>query len=115
MTKIKTKTINKKVTIPNKKELREKKLTEALYKKAIGYSQEEIVEEYAKDKENLSELILSKRKVTLKTVPPDISAVKTLLEMIYNKKTTTFENLSDEELEKEKIKLLKLLKEIEKE
>jgi len=48
---------------------------------------------------------LVKRKVTTREIPPDIKAVKLLLDGGGD------ENLSDEELEEEKQKLLKLLKE----
>lgn len=49
------------------------------------------------------ELKLVKRKVTKRDIPPDIKAVKLLLD--------GKEELSDEELEEEKQKLLKMLKE----
>ena len=87
-------------------------MTEALYKKALGYSIEEIVEEYTKDKET-EELLLNKRKVTKKLVPPDISAVKTLLELMARREVD-FKNFTDEELQQEKMKLLKLLAKEEK-
>ncbi len=48
---------------------------------------------------------LVKRKVTTREIPPDIKAVKLLLDGGGD------EHLSDEELEEEKQKLLKLLKE----
>ncbi len=50
-----------------------------------------------------------KKKVVLKNVPPDVSAVKLLVELEGDK---DLKNLSDEELEKEKIRLLELLKNI---
>ncbi len=48
---------------------------------------------------------LVKRKVTTREIPPDIKAVKLLLD------GGNDENFSDEELEEEKQRLLKLLKE----
>ncbi len=48
---------------------------------------------------------LVKRKVTTREIPPDIKAVKLLLD------GGSDENFSDEELEEEKQRLLKLLKE----
>lgn len=48
-----------------------------------------------------------KRKVVLKPVPPDVSALKLLKE--FENEDENVRNLSDEELEKEKIRLIKLL------
>ncbi len=48
-----------------------------------------------------------KRKVVLKPVPPDVSALKLLKE--FENEDVNVKNLSDEELEKEKIRLIKLL------
>lgn len=83
----------------------QKLLHDALYKKALGYTSEEVVEEYINQDENL---VLSKRKVTSKQVPPDISAVKTLIELIDVKEDLS--NMTDEELLIERDKLLKILK-----
>ncbi len=47
-----------------------------------------------------------KRKVVSKNVPPDVSAVKLLVELDGDKDV---KNLSDEELEREKQRLIKLL------
>jgi hypothetical protein len=80
----------------------------ALIKKALGYTAQETVEEYAFKEDG--EISLSKKKVTKKKVPPDVSALKILLES----KSQSLNDMSDEELEQEKIRLLKLLKEIEK-
>lgn len=52
------------------------------------------------------ELTLVKKKVTKKDIPPDIKAVKLLMD-------GNDEQLSDEELESEKRELLKMLKEME--
>ena len=77
----------------------------ALYRKAVGYDSTETVEEYS---ESDGELVLVKRKVTIKNVPPDVSALKMLLDM---NETEDLSALSDEQLEKERKKLLKILKE----
>ena len=72
----------------------------ALKKCAVGLETNEIVEEYdAKD----GELRLVKRKVTKRDIPPDIKAVKMLMEV------GGVDSLSIEELEEEKKNLLKLL------
>lgn len=73
----------------------------ALLKCATGLSTSEVVEEFAVED---GELKLVKKKVTKRDIPPDIKAVKLLMD-------GGDETLSDEELEAEKQKLLKLLKE----
>ncbi len=66
-------------------------------------SSDEVTEEFVmKD----GELTLVKKKVTKKDIPPDIKAVKLLMD-------GNDEHLSDEELESEKRELLKMLKEME--
>ena len=54
-------------------------------------------------------LKLIKKKVTKKNVPPDITAIKILLE----NQGESIEEMSDEQLEKEKARLIKLLCECE--
>ena len=75
----------------------------ALIKKALGYDATETVEEYMTDGEG--EIKLSKKKVTKKNVPPDITALKMLLDS----KSESISQMTDEELEREKERLLKLL------
>ena len=77
----------------------------ALEKKALGYDTDEVVEEYGCTD---GEAVLLKRKVTKKAVPPDIQAAKILLE-----RQTSVQEMSDEELERERLRLLRLLKEDE--
>lgn len=74
----------------------------ALIKKALGYDYKEIVEEYVSSDEG--EVKLAKKKVTKKNVPPDITALKLLLDS-----QTPISQMSDEQLEQEKKRLLKLL------
>ena len=71
-------------------------------KVALGYSLEEVTEEYGVED---GQLKLVKRKETKKDIPPDLKAVKLLME------DKDYSVLSDEELEAEKQKLLKKLKE----
>ena len=54
-----------------------------------------------------------KRKVVLKSVPPDVSAVKLLLGL--READVNYKNLPDDELEAEKQRLLKILLEEENE
>lgn len=86
------------------KNLSEKKIEKALIKKALGYDSTEVVEEYVTGEEG--EIKLTKKKVTKKNVPPDITAIKMLMEL----EDVPIEEMTDEELEREKTRLLKLLK-----
>lgn len=76
---------------------------EALFKKATGYKTEEVVEEYSQAD---GEMALIKKKVTLKTVAPDCSAIKMIMD-----EEADYATFTDEELAREKQRLLKLLKE----
>ena len=82
----------------------EQDIKEAIMKVALGYSLEEVTEEYGVED---GQLKLVKRKETKKDIPPDLKAVKLLLD------DKDYSVLSDEELEQEKQKLLKQLKEEE--
>ena len=79
----------------------------ALEKRALGYDSTEITEEYQEGEDG--SLRMLKRKVVQKNVPPDVSALKLLFEL--NGKACDLSSLTDEELEREKIRLLKMLKE----
>lgn len=79
------------------------KIKGALLERALGYDADEVVEEYAFSE---GEPVLVKRKITKKRVPPDIQAAKMLLD-----DAPPVSALSDEELKREKIRLLELLKE----
>lgn len=72
-----------------------------LLKRAMGYTVEEIVEEYVGDEKG-GELI--KRKVTTKPVPPDVTALKTYIEL--SRQDDGYASMSDSELESEKERLL---------
>lgn len=80
------------------------KVKEALIKRAVGYEAQEITEEYTDDGDGGVKMV--KRKVVSKNVPPDVSAVKLLVELSGEEEV---KSLSDEELEKEKQRLLKML------
>lgn len=82
---------------------KEEKIGEALLKVALGYQVAEVTEEYA---EVDGQLKLTKRKKTKKDVPPDLKAVQLLLA---NDEENGFGDLSDEDLEMEKARLLTLL------
>ena len=91
-----------------KKKVDKTDLEQALIKKALGYDATEVVEEYVGDGD---EIKLSKKKVTTKNVPPDMSALKFLLD----ESQKQVGEMTDQELYEEKVRLLCLLKEIQKE
>ena len=82
------------------------KIEKSLIKKALGYQYKEVIEEYSINEDGEK---LSKKKVTTKDVPPDISAVKLLLESLNVSQSIDFENLTDEELKQEIKKAVELL------
>ena len=79
------------------------KIKGALLERALGYDADEVVEEYGFSE---GEAVLVKRKVTKKRVPPDIQAAKMLLDG-----APPLTSLSDEQLQREKERLLLSLKE----
>ncbi len=87
--------------------INKKKIEEALLKKAIGYDFEETVEEFCVD-ENGKEMKSSKRRVSKKHSPPDITALKTLLSLQEESKSK-YENMTEEELLNERARLLEEL------
>ncbi len=90
-------------------ELDEKKLKDALIKKAVGYDAKEEVKEFVVDEEGRE--VLSKKKVTKKHYSPDLSALKLVLDRYYSDLTAEFENMTEAELLQEKARLLQLLEE----
>lgn len=88
----------------------DEKIKDALLKKAVGFESDEIIEEYVADENGNS--VLSKRKITKKYNPPDVVALKFLLEE-EGQFDDEISKMSDEELLKERDRLLQLLKEKE--
>ena len=82
-------------------------LENALIKKALGYDATEVVEEYSSDNDGVVKLL--KKKITTKNVPPDMSALKFLLDEGQKELT----QMIDQELFEEKVRLLNILKEIQ--
>lgn len=79
----------------------------AIKKLVKGFCLKEVTEEYVAD--DNGDMKLSKQKVSKKLVPPNTD----ILKMLFNKTETqslSFDAWSDAELEKEKQRLLKLLK-----
>lgn len=89
-----------------------KNILNALKKKAVGYTVNECVEEYCADGEESYKLC--KKKITKKHYPPDVSALKVLLALDLNENKQAAD-MSDEELESEKQRLFKLLKDYQSE
>ena len=87
---------------------KEEKIGEALLKVALGYQVAEVIEEYA---EVDGALKLTKRKKTKKDIPPDLKAVQLLLA---SETGGGYGEMSDEELEEERKRLLAVLAETEK-
>ena len=91
--------------VKTKKSVSQSDFKDALVKKALGYDCTEVVEEYVSGDEG--EIRLTKKKVTKKNVPPDITAIKLLIDQ----NEQPIDQMTDEQLEEEKQRLLKLLKE----
>lgn len=85
----------------------EDKLKKALMKKAFGYTFNEVTEEYSTNENGDS--VLTKKKVTKKFNPPDVTALKILLEQsqLFDDEIS---KMTDEQLIAERDRLLKLLK-----
>lgn len=84
--------------------LKKDEISKQLLKKAQGFSENEVTEEYEESEEGLK---LKKRKVSTKYFPPDISAAKLLL--LLNDEMNV-SNLTEEELKELRKKLLNELK-----
>ncbi|MDE6442544.1 MAG: hypothetical protein K2L12_07340 [Clostridia bacterium] len=78
----------------------EEDLMGALKKCAVGFGASEVVEEFTVED---GELKLVKKKVTRRDIPPDLKAVKLLME------ESNPCSLTDDELENEKQRLLNML------
>lgn len=92
-------------------ELPESDVVKALTKKALGYDTTEIIEEYSLDEDNNEKLV--KKKITKKSVPPDITAVKVLIELQSLENSCDLKDLTDTELDEKIEQILKQIKEQE--
>lgn len=90
----------------SEKKAPEDHIKDALLKRAKGYNYNEIINEYSLGENG--EYVLSKKKVTKKYVPPDITSAKLYLEMSGGL-DSDLSMLSDEELLNEKKRLEKLI------
>ncbi len=87
---------------------RKKVLEQILLKLANGFTYTETIEEYVpqKDEQDYGELTLAKKKVTTHYIPPDMLAIKMLLEND-RQKVSNLSSMTDEELIALKDKLIK--------
>jgi len=83
------------------------KIDDALFNRAIGFSKEEVSEEYNMIEDKLT---LTKKKLNSKYYPPELKAIEILIEKYSLNKDDTYDNYSITELESEKERLLNLLK-----
>jgi len=78
------------------------KLSEAIWKRALGGEVEEVSDEY--NIEN-GRAVLSKQRINKKMIAPDLAAIKLLLEEIKDE----YEDMSEDELVSERDRLIGLL------
>ena len=86
-------------------EAENEKLAKSLLKKAMGYTVNEVVEEYVQEDD---ELKLVKKKITTKHIPPDINAARALLDRCYT--DDDLRDMTDEELDSLRESLIEELK-----
>ncbi|MBP3619749.1 MAG: hypothetical protein J6J24_03715 [Clostridia bacterium] len=91
--------------------MNDEEIKQALFKRAVGYESDEVIEEYTSDENGNP--ILSKRKITKKFNPPDIAALRFLLEQ-GQVSDDEISKMTDKQLLQEKERLLQLLKQKEK-
>ena len=89
-----------------KKELEQ--LDNALFNRAIGFSKDDVTEEYSMVEDKLT---LIKKKLNSKYYPPELKAIEMLMEKYGLNSDNTYEAYTLEELQQEKEKLLKMLEE----
>ena len=83
---------------------KQEQIGDALMKVALGCKVQEVTVEYAEVNGKLKAV---KKRETKKDIPPDLKAVQILLA---EERTGEYSSLSDEELEREKVRLLQKLK-----
>ncbi len=86
--------------------MNEKQILKALFRKAVGYEYNEVTSEYQIVDGEMQE---TKRRVVSKENAPDVSAAKLLLDYKQERETP----ISEEEIRREKMRLIRLLLENE--
>lgn len=89
----------------------DKDTLKALKTTITGLSTKEVITEYVLDEET-GKMKIVKQKINEKSLPPNIDILKLIYQHLVEEKTD-YEQLSDKDLEKEKQRLLKELKENE--
>ena len=82
------------------------KIDDALFDRAIGFSRDEISEEYNMIDDKLT---LTKKKLNSKYYPPELKAIEMLMEKYSLNKDNEYDNFNLNELMQEKERLLNLL------
>ena len=82
------------------------KLDDALFNRAIGFSKDEISEEYNMVDDKLT---LTKKKLNSKYYPPELKAIELLMERYSLTNDNEYDSYNLEELQQEKERLLNLL------
>ena len=86
------------------------KLDDALFNRAVGFTKDEVSEEYSMVEDKL---MLVKKKLNSKYYPPELKAIEMLMDKYNLNKDNTYDDYDIGELEKEKAKLVQLLKKAE--
>ena len=84
------------------------KLDDALFNRAIGFTKDEVTEEYSMVEDKLT---LVKKKLNSKYYPPELKAIEMVMEKYGLNADNMYEKYNLAELEEEKERLIKLLKE----
>ena len=84
------------------------KLDDALFNRAIGFTKDEVTEEYSMVEDKLT---LIKKKLNSKYYPPELKAIEMVMEKYGLNSDNMYSKYDLSELEKEKERLIKLLKE----
>lgn len=92
----------KEATAVSNAEINREKLLESVYRRAEGYTVEEKLIEYVIDEEGNRRAV--KEKTQNKHYPPDVAAAKAYIELL--EPEGEFARMTDEELEREKKRLL---------
>ena len=86
----------------------DKSTIEALKQCIVGSSSREVTTEYVHDDET-GEMKISKQKIIEKNIPPNIDILKMIYQHLVSSKDD-YNEMTDEELEKERLRLLKELR-----
>lgn len=86
------------------------KLDDALFNRAIGFSKDEVTEEYGMVEDKLT---LIKKKLNSKYYPPELKAIEMLMEKYDLNKDDMYDTYNLAQLQEEKQRLIELLKQAE--